>query len=270
MSSAQAPSQPAPSSALRESLMRNIYLGVNIDHVATVRNARGVSYPDPVTACALAELGGADSITTHLREDRRHITDRDVRIIRETVQTKLNLEMAINDDVMGIAVALAPQAACLVPERRQEVTTEGGLEVAHDELKVGQAVERLSKVGTVVSLFIDPVKEQIDAAVRVGAPYIEFHTGAYANSTDHKERRERLLQLAEMASYASAKGLHVNSGHGLTYENVAPITAIPEMEELNIGHSIIARAIFVGLPTAVQEMKKIMQEARRFPCSYEL
>lgn len=258
------------SQAKLEIKMRNIYLGVNIDHVATVRNARGVSYPDPVTACALAELGGADSITTHLREDRRHITDRDVRIICETVQTKLNLEMAINDDVMGIAVALAPQAACLVPERRQEVTTEGGLEVAHDEAKVGNAVERLTKVGTVVSLFIDPVKEQIDAAVRVGAPYIEFHTGAYANSKDHKERRERLLQLAEMASYASSKGLHVNSGHGLTYENVAPIAAIPEMEELNIGHSIIARAIFVGLPTAVQEMKKIMQEARRFPCTYEL
>ena len=174
--------------------MRNIYLGVNIDHVATVRNARGVSYPDPVTACALAELGGADSITTHLREDRRHITDRDVRIIRETVQTKLNLEMAINDDVMGIAVALAPQAACLVPERRQEITTEGGLEVAHDQSKVGAAVERLTKVGTVVSLFIDPVKEQIDAAKIVGAPYVEFHTGAYANAKTEQERLEKLEQ----------------------------------------------------------------------------
>lgn len=248
--------------------MRNIYLGVNIDHVATIRNARGVSYPDPVTACAFAELGGADSITTHLREDRRHITDRDVRIIRETVQTKLNLEMAINDDVMAIAVALAPQAACLVPERRQEVTTEGGLEVAHDQEKVGKAVERLSKVGTEVSLFIDPIKEQIDAAVAVGAPYVEFHTGAYANAPAGKERMAKLEQLREMAAYASAKGLHVNSGHGLTYDNVAPIAAIPEMEELNIGHSIIARAIFVGLPTAVREMKQIMQDARRFPCSY--
>lgn len=248
--------------------MRNIYLGVNIDHVATVRNARGVSYPDPVTACALAELGGADSITTHLREDRRHITDRDVRIIRETVQTKLNLEMAINDDVMNIAVALAPQAACLVPERREEVTTEGGLEVAHDQSKVGQAVERLTKVGTMVSLFIDPDKAQVDAAVAVGAPVIEFHTGAYANAKTKAEQLEHIKKLAEMAAYASSKGLHVNSGHGLTYENVAPIAAIPEMEELNIGHSIIARAIFVGLPTAVQEMKKIMQEARRFPCEY--
>ena len=196
--------------------MRNIYLGVNIDHVATVRNARGVSYPDPVTACALAELGGADSITTHLREDRRHITDRDVRIIRETVQTKLNLEMAINDDVMGIAVALAPQAACLVPERREEVTTEGGLAVAQDLAKVAAAVERLSKVNTVVSLFIDPIKEQIDAAVQAGAPYVEFHTGAYANAKTDEEKHACLAQLAEMAAYASAKGLHVNSGHGLT------------------------------------------------------
>lgn len=248
--------------------MRNIYLGVNIDHVATVRNARGVSYPDPVTACALAELGGADSITTHLREDRRHITDRDVRIIRETVQTKLNLEMAINDDVMAIAVALAPQAACLVPERREEVTTEGGLDVLREQSKVAHAVERLAKVGTEVSLFIDPVKEQVDAAVAAGAPVIEFHTGAYANAKTKKERQEHILKLAEMASYASSKGLHVNSGHGLTYDNVAPIAAIPEMEELNIGHSIIARAIFVGLPTAVKEMKTIMQEARRFLCTY--
>ena len=191
-----------------------------------------------------------------------------MRIIRETVQTKLNLEMAINDDVMGIAVALAPQAACLVPERRQEITTEGGLEVAHDQSKVGAAVERLTKVGTVVSLFIDPVKEQIDAAKIVGAPYVEFHTGAYANAKTEQERLEKLEQLRDMAAYASSKGLHVNSGHGLTYENVAPIAAIPEMEELNIGHSIIARAIFVGLPTAVQEMKKIMQDARRFPCTY--
>lgn len=249
--------------------MHNIYLGVNIDHVATVRNARGVSYPDPVTACALAELGGADSITTHLREDRRHITDRDVRIIRETVQTKLNLEMAINDDVMAIAEALAPQAACLVPERRQEVTTEGGLEVAKDLSRVANAVERLAKVGTTVSLFIDPIKEQIDAAVKAGAPYVEFHTGAYANApAGSKERAKCLQELTQMAAYAHSLGLHVNSGHGLTYENVAPIAAIPEMEELNIGHSIIARAIFVGLPTAVQEMKKIMQEARRFPCQY--
>lgn len=245
--------------------MRNIYLGVNIDHVATVRNARGVSYPDPVTACALAELGGADSITTHLREDRRHITDRDVRLIRQTVQTKLNLEMAVNEDVMAIALELAPHAACLVPERREEVTTEGGLNVVGDQKRVGDAVERLTKVGTKVSLFIDPEKDQIDAAVALGAPVIEFHTGAYANAVQSEERRQCYLKLAEMAAYASAKGLHVNSGHGLNYENVAPIASIAEMEELNIGHSIIARAIFVGLPAAVQEMKKIMQEARRYP-----
>lgn len=247
--------------------MRNIYLGVNIDHVATVRNARGVSYPDPVTACALAELGGADSITTHLREDRRHITDRDVRLIRETVQTKLNLEMAVSDDILAIAQALAPHDACLVPERREEVTTEGGLNVSGDQVRIGAAVERLSKVGTRVSLFIDPEKEQIDAAVAVGAPVIEFHTGAYANAVKSEERRECYLKLAEMAAYASSKGLHVNSGHGLTYENVTPIASIKEIEELNIGHSIIARAIFVGLPAAVQEMKKIMQDARRFACT---
>ncbi len=243
--------------------MNKIYLGVNIDHVATVRNARGASYPDPVAAAAIAELAGADSITTHLREDRRHITDRDVRIIRQPIQTKLNLEMAVTDDILAIAVALAPQAACLVPERRQEVTTEGGLNVRDDELKVGAAVEKLGKVGTAVSLFIDPDKDQIDAAVAVGAPYVEFHTGAYANATGAQMEAE-LNRLREMASYASAKGLHGNSGHGLNYVNVSKIAAIPEMEELNIGHSIIARAIFVGLPQAVKEMKELMEKARAF------
>lgn len=242
--------------------MNEIYLGVNIDHVATIRNARGASYPDPVLAAALAEQAGADGITTHLREDRRHITDRDVRIIRETVQTKLNLEMAVTDDILGIAVALAPQAACFVPERRQEVTTEGGLNVVGDSVKIGKAIELLAMQGTQVSLFIDPVKEQIDAAVAVGAPYVEFHTGAYANAQNLKAMGEELTRLKEMAAYASAKGLHVNSGHGLNYQNVAAIAAIPEMEELNIGHSIIARAVFTGLEEAVREMKRIMREAR--------
>lgn len=242
--------------------MREIYLGVNIDHVATVRNARGVDYPDPVTAAALAELAGADSITTHLREDRRHITDRDVRIIRQTVTTKLNLEMAVTDDILGIACAIAPQAACFVPERREEVTTEGGLNVVGDSLKIGHAIEKLAPLGTKVSLFIDPVKEQIDEAVKVGAPFVEFHTGAYANACDDAQRSNELKRLQEMASYAAAKGLHVNSGHGLNYQNVVAIAAIPEMEELNIGHSIIARAIFTGLSEAVREMKRIMREAR--------
>ena len=242
--------------------MNEIYLGVNIDHVATVRNARGGTYPDPVTAAAIAEMAGADGITTHLREDRRHITDRDVRIIRETVQTKLNLEMAVTDDILGIAVALAPQAACFVPERRQEITTEGGLDVVGEISKIDAAIRKLEKVGTKVSLFIDPVKEQIDAAVKVGAPYVEFHTGAYANAVTDSDRDNELKRLKEMAAYAHSLGIHVNSGHGLNYNNVAAIAAIPEMEELNIGHSIIARAIFTGLSEAVREMKRIMREAR--------
>ena len=241
--------------------MGEIYLGVNIDHVATVRNARGAAYPDPVTAAAIAELAGADSITTHLREDRRHITDRDVRLIRQTVQTKLNLEMAVTDDILGIACALKPQAACFVPERREEITTEGGLDVAGDKVRIGAAVAKLAALGTNCSMFIDPVKEQIDAAVEIGAPTVEFHTGAYANASGQAQADE-LKRLQEMAAYAHAKGLHVNSGHGLNYQNVAPIAAIPEMEELNIGHSIIARAIFTGLSEAVREMKRIMREAR--------
>lgn len=241
--------------------MGEIYLGVNIDHVATVRNARGAAYPDPVTAAAIAELAGADSITTHLREDRRHITDRDVRLIRQTVQTKLNLEMAVTDDILGIACALKPQAACFVPERREEITTEGGLDVAGDKVRIGAAVAKLAALGTNCSMFIDPVKEQIDAAVEIGAPTVEFHTGAYANASGQAQADE-LKRLQEMAAYAHAKGLHVNSGHGLNYQNVAPVAAIPEMEELNIGHSIIARAIFTGLSEAVREMKRIMREAR--------
>ncbi len=242
--------------------MKPIYLGVNIDHVATVRNARGTEYPDPVTAAALAEIAGADSITTHLREDRRHITDRDVRIIRQTVKTALNLEMAVNDDILGIALAIAPQKACLVPERRQEVTTEGGLDVVGSFDKIADACKALSNVGTEVSLFIDPNKEQIDAALKCGAPTVEFHTGKYANSTDFSSQQKELSILTEMASYADSLGLKVNSGHGLNYNNVAPIAAIPQMNELNIGHSIIARAIFTGLNEAVMTMKQIITNAR--------
>ena len=182
--------------------MRPIFLGVNIDHVATVRNARGTDYPDPVTAAALAEIAGADSITTHLREDRRHITDRDVRLIRQTVKTALNLEMAVNDEILGIAVALAPHKACLVPERRQEVTTEGGLDVVNSFDKVKHAVQSLTEVCTEVSLFIDPDKKQIDAAVSCGAPVIEFHTGRYANATNDKDSAKELAVLTEMAAYA--------------------------------------------------------------------
>lgn len=242
--------------------MKPIFLGVNIDHVATVRNARGTDYPDPVAAAALAELAGADSITTHLREDRRHITDRDVRIIRETVKTALNLEMAVTDEILAIAVALAPQKACLVPERRQEITTEGGLDVINNFDKVAHAVKVLSEVGTEVSLFIDPDQKQIDAACACGAPVVEFHTGRYANAANIKEANHELEVLKQMSAYAAEKKLKVNSGHGLNYNNVAAIAAIPQMNELNIGHSIIARAIFTGLDEAVRTMKRIITEAR--------
>jgi|SRR5574344_1139098 pyridoxine 5-phosphate synthase len=242
--------------------MNPIYLGVNIDHVATVRNARGTNYPDPVTAAAIAELAGADSITTHLREDRRHITDRDVRIIRETVKTSLNLEMAVTDEILAIAVGVQPQKACFVPERREEVTTEGGLDVLGNMAKIEKAVNMLDNVHTVCSLFIDPVKEQIDAAVKVGAPFVEFHTGCYANATNPNDLEKELKILQEAAAYAHSVGLGVNSGHGLNYNNVAAIAAIPQMNELNIGHSIIARAIFTGLPEAVKTMKQIMENAR--------
>lgn len=242
--------------------MKNIYLGVNIDHIATVRNARGGLLPDPVYAAFVAQSAGADSITTHLREDRRHITDRDVRLIVQTIHTKLNLEMAINDDIMAIAKAIAPSAVCMVPERREEITTEGGLDVKGELKKVSQAVETLTKVGSICSLFIDPDKEQIDAALQSGAPYIELHTGAYANAKNEKDKETEFLRIKDMAQYASSIGLKVNAGHGLDYHNVAAIAAIKEIEELNIGHSIIARSLFVGLETAVKQMKDLIVQAR--------
>lgn len=243
--------------------MRDIYLGVNIDHVATIRNARGVDYPDPVFAAALAEQAGADGITTHLREDRRHINDRDVRIIRETVKTHMNLEMAVTEEMVNIAVGLAPQYVCMVPEKRQEVTTEGGLDVVAHFEDIKNAVVRLVAVGTKCSLFIDAQKDQIDAAVKTGAPYVELHTGRYADAKTEEERLAELERLKEMAKYAASLGLKVNGGHGLNYQNVADIAKIPEIEELNIGHSIIARAVFTGLTEAVAEMKRIIVEARK-------
>lgn len=243
--------------------MRDIYLGVNIDHVATIRNARGVDYPDPVFAAALAEQAGADGITTHLREDRRHINDRDVRIIRETVKTHMNLEMAVTEEMVNIAVGLAPQYVCMVPEKRQEVTTEGGLDVVAHFEDIKNAVVRLAAVGTKCSLFIDAQKAQIDAAVKTGAPYVELHTGRYADAKTEEERLAELERLKEMAKYAASLGLKVNGGHGLNYQNVADIAKIPEIEELNIGHSIIARAVFTGLTEAVAEMKRIIVEARK-------
>ncbi len=242
--------------------MSEIFLGVNIDHVATIRNARGTNYPDPVYAASIAEEAGADGITTHLREDRRHIKDRDVRILRETIKTRLNLEMAVTEEMVNIAVGIAPEFVCMVPEKRQEVTTEGGLDVAGNLSAVADAVERLKKVNTISSLFIDADKKQIDAAVKAGAPYIELHTGRFADATTKQEQLEELKRLQEMAAYAASLGLHVNGGHGLNYQNAGAIAAIPEIEELNIGHSIIARAVFTGLAEAVREMKNIIREAR--------
>ncbi len=243
--------------------MSEIFLGVNIDHVATLRNARGTSYPDPVLAAGLAEQAGADGITIHLREDRRHITDRDVEILRQTLQTPMNLEMAVTDEMLDIACRIKPHFVCLVPEKRTEVTTEGGLDVAGQLAKVQTAISRLAAVGTQVSLFIDADHVQIDAAVAVGAPYIEIHTGRYADATSAAEQLEELARIQEAARYAHGLGLRVHAGHGLHYHNVKPIAAIPEMEELNIGHAIIGRAVFEGLPAAVAEMKRLMIEARQ-------
>ncbi|MFV8760604.1 pyridoxine 5'-phosphate synthase [Yersinia enterocolitica] len=243
--------------------MADLLLGVNIDHIATLRNARGTIYPDPVQAAFIAEQAGADGITVHLREDRRHITDRDVRILRETIQTRMNLEMAVTDEMVGIACEINPHFCCLVPEKRQEVTTEGGLDVAGQIDKMTVAVSRLSEAGILVSLFIDADMHQIDAAVAVGAPYIEIHTGAYADATSDLAQQAELVRIAKAATYAASKGLKVNAGHGLTYHNVQPIAALPEIHELNIGHAIIGQAVMSGLAAAVTDMKVLMREARR-------
>ncbi len=243
--------------------MADLLLGVNIDHIATLRNARGTQYPDPVQAAFIAEQAGADGITVHLREDRRHITDRDVRLLRQTIQTRMNLEMAVTDEMLDIAIELKPHFCCLVPEKREEVTTEGGLDVAGQLDKMSVAVERLAQAGILVSLFIDPDHRQIDAAVAVGAPYIEIHTGAYAEAQGELAIQAELRRIAVAAAYAAEKGLKVNAGHGLTYHNVQPIAALPEMHELNIGHAIIGQAVMSGLPAAVADMKVLMREARR-------
>lgn len=243
--------------------MAELLLGVNIDHIATVRNARGTHYPDPVQAAFVVEQAGADGITVHLREDRRHITDRDVRILRDTIQTRMNLEMAVTDEMIAIACDIRPHFVCLVPEKRQEITTEGGLDVAGQQANVSAAVQQLSEAGILVSLFIDADRRQIDAAVASGAPYIEIHTGAYAEAPEGQARDAELMRIREAAHYAASLGLKVNAGHGLTYHNVQPIAALPEMHELNIGHAIIGRALFSGLADAVSEMKQLMREARR-------
>lgn len=242
--------------------MAELLLGVNIDHVATVRNARGTQYPDPVHAAFLAEQAGADGITVHLREDRRHITDRDVQLLRQTLQTRMNLEMAITDEMVNFACLIKPQFCCLVPERREEVTTEGGLDVFGQQALVATAVKQLAKAGITVSLFIDPNDKQIDAAVEIGAPFIEIHTGAYANAKSQLNQEEEFKRIKQAVSHATAKNLKVNAGHGLTYHNVQPIAQLPDIYELNIGHAIIGRALFSGMAAAVSDMKKILREAR--------
>jgi pyridoxine 5-phosphate synthase len=242
--------------------MNPIYLGVNIDHIATLRQARGTTYPDPVHAASVAELAGADGITIHLREDRRHIQDRDVYTLAQTLQTRMNLEIAVTQEMLSIACNVKPEYVCLVPEKREELTTEGGLDVAGQLDTMLEAVAQLKGAGIKVSLFIDADKAQIDAAVTVGAPYIELHTGCYADAENSFEQTKELKRIQDMAAYAHSKGIVVNAGHGLHYHNVAPIAAIPEIYELNIGHSIIARASIVGLEQAVKDIRAKMIEAR--------
>ncbi|WP_025819585.1 pyridoxine 5'-phosphate synthase [Shewanella marina] len=243
--------------------MSRILLGVNIDHIATLRQARGTNYPDPVHAAAVAEHAGAEGITIHLREDRRHIVDRDVYVLAKTLKTRMNLEIAVTDEMIAIACEVKPTYVCLVPEKRQELTTEGGLDVAGQQAKIANAVAILAEQGIKVSLFIDADKTQIDAAVAVGAPYIEIHTGCYADATTEAAQQHELERIAAMATYAHQQGLIVNAGHGLHYHNVKAIAAIPELYELNIGHAIIARAAIDGLDKAVRDMKQLMLEGRR-------
>lgn len=239
-----------------------ILLGVNIDHVATLRNARGTHYPEPVHAALMAEQNGADSITIHLREDRRHIRDRDLEHIAQTIDTKLNLEVAVTDEMIGIAAETAPAFCCLVPERREEITTEGGLDVISNFERIKAAVAELQKAGTKVSLFIDADLAQIDAAKDTQAEMIEIHTGAYGDASDSEVNAE-LSKIMAAASHGHQLGIQVNAGHGLHYHNVQPVAAIPEIVELNIGHAIIARSVFTGLGPAVREMKQLMLDACR-------
>ncbi len=238
-----------------------LHLGVNIDHVATLRKARGTVYPAPADVVPLVEAAGADSITVHLREDRRHIGDSDLPEIQAVMQTHMNLECAVTTEMLDIAVATAPSDVCLVPENRQEVTTEGGLDVVGQLSRVRDACAQLAEAGIRVSLFIGPDRAQLDAAVAAGAPVVELHTGAYAEESGDAQAQE-LARVADAAAYGHSLGLVVNAGHGLNVDNVTPIAEIPEIVELNIGHAIVARAVFVGIGEAVREMKQCMQAAR--------
>lgn len=242
--------------------MNDILLGINVDHIATLRQARGTNYPDPVHAAAVAEHAGADGITVHLREDRRHIQDRDIYLLKQTLKTRMNFEMAVTDEMVAIACEVQPTFCCLVPEKREELTTEGGLDVVGQLAKVTNAVEKLTAAGIKVSLFIDADKAQIDAAVASKAPYIEIHTGHYADETNEEKQALELSRLIEGIKYADSLALKVNAGHGLNYFNVKPIAKIAEIVELNIGHAIIARAAFDGLDKAIRDMKSLMVSAR--------
>lgn len=233
-------------------------LGVNIDHIATLRQARGTRYPSPVQAALAAETAGADAITLHLREDRRHIQDADLQVLRAVLQTRMNLEMAVTEEMLAIACRVRPHDVCLVPERRAELTTEGGLDVAAQLAKIRSAVEQLSATGIRVSLFIDAEAKQIDAAAAAGVPVIEIHTGRYAAAQEAPTQRAELARIAQAADYGNSTGLQVNAGHGLNYHNVQAIAGLNGIAELNIGHAIVAHAIFVGWDRAVREMKSLI------------
>ena len=249
----------------KDAPLRPLRLGVNIDHVATVRNARGGAVPDPVRAAKLAEEAGADGITAHLREDRRHISDKDIEALMDALTLPLNFEMAATDEMQAIALRHKPHAVCIVPERREERTTEGGLEVAREENKLAHFIAPLAEAGCRVSIFIAADQRQIDAANRIGASVIELHVGAYCDAVSENrssEAAKELARLTDMARYADSLGLEVHAGHGLTYESVAPIEALPEVVELNIGHFLIGEAIFLGLDPAIKEMRRLMDAAR--------
>jgi len=242
--------------------MKDIALGVNVDHVATLRQARLTRYPDPVAAARIAEQSGADSITVHLREDRRHIQEADVRLMQASLKTRVNLEMAVTPQMLALAIDIRPADCCLVPERRAELTTEGGLDVAGQADRVRAACEQLAQAGIRVSLFVDPECHQLDASAACGAPVVELHTGAYADAGNARLRAMELARIETAADYAAQLGLRVHAGHGLHYENVQAIAALAPIIELNIGHAIIAQAVFDGLGEAVARMKKIMLDAR--------
>jgi pyridoxine 5-phosphate synthase len=241
---------------------QSILLGVNIDHVATLRQARGTRYPDPVQAAIESEQAGADSITLHLREDRRHIQDRDVEMLKHILQTRMNLEMAVTEEMLGIATRIQPSDCCLVPERREELTTEGGLDVVAQKARLHDACQRLADAGVCVSLFIDADPRQVEASKEVGAPCIEIHTGHFADALTSVEQETELKKICDAVALGDSIGLQVNAGHGLHYHNVQAIAALPLVRELNIGHAIVARAIFTGLAEAVREMKRLMVAVR--------